>query len=334
MKDGQKIEKQLRETVRKLFEEKKIDVFIGYEQGSLPLTATPCFIGSADEAGKLVWNSSCLNNLAVYLPRYFVPDPKKKEQVFPRIGIVAKGCDGRSAVGLIKENQVPRENLFILGVACAGMVGRRKVEAGFPGEEIIKSEDKGEEIVVSTGEGKEKTFKKNEVLDESCLLCRYPLAKVYDALIGEEKDAREAASGELARMKEFEAKSIGERWKYFQEEMAKCIRCYACRNVCPNCYCKECFAEATQPRWIGVTEDTSDVIFYHLGRLFHQAGRCVDCGACARACPMGLDLRLFVRKLGEDVKELFGYETGLSLEDPPPLAAFKLEDSQDFITEP
>ncbi len=330
----QEIEKQLRETVRKLFEDKKIDLFIGYEQGSLPMTATPCFLSRADEVDRLVWNSYCLNNLAVYLPRYFLPDPRKKEQVFPRIGLVAKGCDGRSAVGLIKEHQVPRENLFIIGVACAGMVDKKKIEAGLAQGEVIKAEEKGEEIVVSGSEGKDKTFKKNEVPDESCLLCRYPAPKVYDVLLGEEKEGRKADSGEFVRIKEFETKSIEERWKYFREEMSRCIRCYACRNACPNCYCKECFAEATQPKWLGVTEELPEIIFYHLGRLFHQAGRCVDCGACARACPMGLDLRLFVKKLGKDVKEFFGYEAGLSLEEPPPLTTFKLEDTQDFITEP
>jgi len=330
----QEIEKQLRETVRRLFEDKRIDLFIGYEQGSLPLTATPCFLSRADEVEKLVWNSSCTNNLAVYLPRYFLPASRKKEQVFPRIGMVAKGCDGRSAVGLIKENQVPRENLVLLGVACAGMVDRKKVEAGLSGGEVSKAEDKGEEITVVSRAGAEKTFKKSEVLDEACLLCRYPAPKVYDVLVGEEEAPRKIGSVEFRRMKEFEAKSREERWKYFREEMSKCIRCYACRNACPNCYCKQCFAEETQPKWIGVTADLSDVIFYHLGRLFHQAGRCVDCGACARACPLGLDLRLFVKKLEKDVRELFGYEAGLSLEEPPPLTTFRLEDSQDFITEP
>ena len=66
----------------------------------------------------------------------------------------------------------------------------------------------------------------------------------------------------------------------------------------------------------------------------HQAGRCVDCGACVRACPMDIDLRLFTRMLVDEVKERFGYEPGLSLEELPPLAAYRLEDKQDFMTEP
>jgi ferredoxin len=328
------MENQLRETVKRLFEESKIDLFIGHEEGSLPMTSTPCFLSSADEVDRLVWNPYCSNNLAVYLPRYFIRDPRNEDQVFPRVGMVARGCDGRSAVGLVKEKQIPRDNLFLVGMACAGMVDRRKVEAGAGGGEITGMEEKGEEIVVSGSDGSKATLKKSEILEEVCVHCSHPAPVLSDVLIGEREEDGKARSEEFARMKEFEAMPIEERWKHFEEEMSKCIRCYACRNACPNCYCQECFAEATEPRWIGVTENLSDVMLYHLGRLFHQAGRCVDCGACARACPMGLDLWLFVRKLGDDVKQRFGYEAGVSLDEPPPLMTFKLEDSEDFITEP
>ena len=44
-----------------------------------------------------------------------------------------------------------------------------------------------------------------------------------------------------------------ERWNYFVEETSRCIRCYACRNACPVCYCSECFVDSTMPYWIGTT---------------------------------------------------------------------------------
>ncbi len=97
-------EARLRETVKKLFDEKQIDLFIGYGQGSLPLTSAPVFISGADEVDRLVWNRYCLNNLAVYLPRYFVPIPRIEEQRFPCICVAVKGCDARAVVGLIKEH--------------------------------------------------------------------------------------------------------------------------------------------------------------------------------------------------------------------------------------
>ena len=48
------IEKKLREEARKLLIEKKVDAIVGYEDGTLPLTATPCFITNPDDVDKLV----------------------------------------------------------------------------------------------------------------------------------------------------------------------------------------------------------------------------------------------------------------------------------------
>ena len=45
------------------------------------------------------------------------------------IGIAAKGCDLRSIVALVKERQVQRDGLVVVGVPCRGMIDRRKVES-------------------------------------------------------------------------------------------------------------------------------------------------------------------------------------------------------------
>jgi ferredoxin len=326
----EEIEEKIKETVRKLFEENKIDVFIGYSEGTLPLRSTPCFITEPNSIEKLVWNSYCLNNLAVYLPRFFLPQPRKKDVKLPKIGILAKGCDGRSIVGLIKEHQLPRENLYIIGIPCEGMMDIGKVRNNI---EIVAAGEKNGKVRVIDEDKKEIEFEKEELLADVCMSCRYTAPAIYDILIGEEK-RKTKEEQQTTIIEEFEKKPLEERWKYFQEQISKCIRCYACRQACPNCYCKECFAEQTKPKWIGITDNISDIMFYQIGRIFHQAGRCVDCGACVRACPMQIDLRIFTGKLIKDVKEFFGYEAGISLEEAPPLATFKLDDKQEFITEP
>jgi formate dehydrogenase subunit beta len=61
------VQKKLREEAKNLLEEKKVDVIVGYEQGTLPLTATPCFITDPSEAEKLVWNAFCVQNLAKFV---------------------------------------------------------------------------------------------------------------------------------------------------------------------------------------------------------------------------------------------------------------------------
>ncbi len=113
------VEEEIRKTAAGLLSEGKVDVVIGFAAGSLPMRAAPCFITGPEDAQQLVWNSYCLNNLAVYLPGYFIPAPHSREdKPAPKVAIVVKGCDGRSVVGLIKEKQIPRDNLIIIAAPC------------------------------------------------------------------------------------------------------------------------------------------------------------------------------------------------------------------------
>ena len=328
-------ETKLRQTAKELFNDGRIDVLVGYTGGTLPLRSRPVFITNAEEVDKLVWNAYCSNNLAVYLPRFFTVQAqrKKDETPPPKVGIIAKGCDIRSVVGVIKEKQAPRENVVIVGVHCAGMVDLAKVELLMGGERVYRSDETPEgKLVVTTRLGKEQSIEKEQVMADACLDCQYPTADGADIIIeGTSKKVNEEI---YKKVDDFEAMPAEERWQYFKQEISKCIRCYACRQACPNCYCKVCFADQTKPKWIGAGIELSDVMLYHIGRIFHQAGRCVECDACLRACPMNIDLRTFTQKLARDVKELFDFTPGLSFDEPPPLCTFKDDDSQDFITEP
>lgn len=328
------IQEEIRKTAAELLEQGKVDLVIGFTEGTLPMRAKPCFVTEPDAAQRLVWNSYCSNNLAVYLPGCFASDPHAKEPPPPpKIGIIVKGCDGRSVVGLIKELQVPRENVVIIAAPCNGMLDASVAQRLLGTNEIVSAEEANGTVTIKDDSGKETKLERDDLLAEACRFCTQRAAAVYDAAVGDiaQGETTPAADG---RFEEFSQKSAAERQQYFRNEMSKCVLCRACQTACPNCYCKLCFADQTRPNWLNAGHRLRDVMLYHLGRMFHQAGRCVDCGACVRACPMGVDLRTFTYKLVKDADELFGYTPGLDIEAPPPLTVFAADDPENFITEP
>jgi ferredoxin len=329
---------KLRESVKRLFEEKKVDVIVGYEQGTLPLTATPCFITAQEEADRLVWNAFCVQNLAKFVTdilslhkasqkRVKLEDRKKKV-----VGIVARGCTTRSIVLHLQEKQYERDEVVIIGVPCTGYVDKKKLASLVGDEDIIGGSMSSDQVSVQTAVG-EKKIALNEVLADNCHTCRFNNPVLNDLIIGEAAPPMNPGD-EYGEVEAFEKLSIEERWAYFTKEMAKCIRCYACRQACPSCYCTMCFVEQSQPNWVGVGEDTTDTQVFQLMRIFHMIGRCVDCGSCIAVCPMGVDLRKFLKKLDKDVFELFENRTGSSLDDKPPLSTYRDNDKEDFIYHP
>lgn len=205
--------------------------------------------------------------------------------------IVAKGCDVKAITVLVQENQIKREDVILLGVTCEGV-----------GEPLLSK----------------------------CPVCDVSTPRDYDFLFGKEIAPKKDVN-KFPDIEEFEKKSPEERWVFWEKQFAKCIKCYACRQVCPLCYCEICIADKNQPQWIESSSHTRGNIHWNLIRAWHLSGRCVDCGECERACPVGIPLSLLNRRLAKSVKERFDYEPGYDKEKAPPFTDFKQEDSQEFI---
>ena len=315
---------KLVEKIKEIFAEEKLGLLIGYAKGTLPLRATPCLIESADDVDRLMFDFTCQNNLARYLV-----DEKKRGDDRRRVGIIAKGCDARAVVQLVVEGQFERENVVIIGVPCKGVIDPGKLRKKLAGREIKNFEIDGDKITLF-GNGFELELDMSELFLDSCLSCRYPNAAQYDYFIGEPAEPL-GVRDEYASVDEFEKRSPDERWAYFEKEYSRCIRCYACRNACPMCYCEECFVDRSTPQWTGKGNDLSDTVVFHIVRALHTAGRCVDCGACVAACPLNIDVRMLGKRIEKEVRERFGFTAGLDFEAQPAMATFNENDKEEFI---
>jgi formate dehydrogenase subunit beta len=309
---------QIRATARKILEEKAVDLVIGFKKGSIPMMTEPVLIRDAAKTDQLHWDSFCFMNLAAYLP-------KRKG----KIGVVAKGCDSRNIAVHIVENQVEREQLYIIGVPCEGMVDRRKLSSLVGGKEVREIAESDGDITVR-GEGFEHTLKKADYLQDNCLRCMHRNPVLYDAMVGDLVEERRDPDP-YDDVKQIEAMAWDKRWEFFSILIKDCTRCYACRNACPLCYCPTCFVDESSPQWVGKSIDPTDTMIFHILRAYHCAGRCTDCGACEQACPVDIKVRFFTRRLNKDVLDLYGCEAGLSIEERPPLDAYRPDDYDEFI---
>ena len=132
-------------------------------------------------------------------------------------------------------------------------------------------------------------------------------------------------------LKELNKLSTEERFAYWQKELSKCIKCYACRQACPLCYCTRCTVEVNQPQWIPVQSNTHGNMEWHILRAMHLAGRCISCGECGRACPVGIPCHLLTMQLADEVNNYFKVYAGTSEKMSSVLSTFEPNDKESFI---
>jgi formate dehydrogenase (coenzyme F420) beta subunit len=283
----------------KLLQEQSVVAVVGYLTGRRLGTAVPALVTTPEQASALIFSPACVNNLSVYLTK-----AKKGVLKKGRIAIVAKGCDMRALAGLMGESQIKREELFIIGVACAGVFGA----------------------------GVDRTKPLSEAnIARKCRECTVQLPEGADLTAGTLTELSDLTPIEAQEMARIEALPQAERWAFWKEHFSRCIRCMACRQVCPFCYCEQCLCDKNRPQAVESSPRPAGNTAWHIVRAMHLAGRCAGCAECERACPMDIPLNLLNRRMAQELKELYDYELTLTPQNKGPLNQYQENDDQSFI---
>lgn len=307
---------------KELLADGTVNRVMGWKKGEFVYDTTPAVFETAEELEKeFVCNDFTQANLSKYL----IKESRKEGKILAFL----KPCDTYSFNQLLKEHRIIRENVYVIGIPGGPKLDVEKIKAkGISGILDVKNENFT--LKIETLYGTE-TMPFYEAVSGKCADCKSKKHVVYDELIGEDGDV--LASRRFDMVEKLENMTSQERYDLWRGELSKCIRCNACRNVCPACTCENCVFDNPKS---GIDQkaaaDSFEENMFHIIRAFHVAGRCTDCGECSRVCPQNIPLHLLNRKFIKDINSLYGeYQAGADTTSKCPLTDYDTDDCEPSI---
>lgn len=293
---------------KELLADGTVQKIVGWKKGLFDDDITPAVFASAEELDKdFVFNKFCKANLSKYLVKITrnieiaksttrmnntmakqrEPNAENKPIPQERVLVFLKPSDTYSFTQLLKENRITRDDVYAIGVPC-----QDTLEGG-----------------------------------DVCETCKNKKSVSCDELIGIEAEIEAVESSRMAEVEKIESMTAEERDTFWKGEFSRCLRCNACRDICPACTCEKCVFDNNKLYTSQKVAQTSfEESLFHIIRAWHVAGRCTDCGECSRVCPQQIPLYLLNRKFIKDINEIYGeYQAGSDMETKPAMLTFNAE---------
>ena len=314
------MQERLIKRASELLSDGTVDRVAGWKAGEFFYDVSPA-VFTKDTVDELLYNSFCGANQSKFLVGATAGAPAEGES---KLLALLKPCDTYSLNQLLTEHRLDREKVYAVGVPCHGMIDVSRVRELADGIRSITVQE--ETVTVETLYDGEKTAERADLLCERCKNCKSKKHVAYDELLGDEGEVMD--SHRFDEVERLEAMTAEERYAFWQGELSRCIRCNACRDVCPACTCEKCvFDNPSSGVENKAAADSFEEKMFHIIRAFHVAGRCTDCGECSRVCPQHIPLHLLNRKFIHDMDRFYGaYQAGAEVGSRAPVVNYTTED--------
>ena len=310
----------LLEKAGSLLRDNTVSSVLGWRAGEFGYDVTPSLFTDVEDLNQnFVWNDFCGANFSKYLV-------KESRAAEGKVLVFLKPCDTYSFNQLLTEHRFDREKVYAVGIPCEGMLDVNRIKA-VAGEGVVSIEETDDALLVTTlYEDAPVRVSYADALAERCQNCKSRRHVAYDELLGDEGEVLDSAR--FDEVERLEAMTPDERFAFWQNELSRCIRCNACRDVCPACTCEKCvFDNPTSGVENKAATNSFEEKMFHIIRAFHVAGRCTDCGECSRVCPQNIPLHLLNRKFIKDINTFWGdYQAGAEVGSRAPLVDYTTED--------
>ncbi|MCK5848586.1 MAG: 4Fe-4S dicluster domain-containing protein [Caldisericia bacterium] len=325
------MKKQIEKNIKSLLHSiwKSGDMAISWTKTSIPGKRTPFFIKNKNQIDQLVFDTFCAVSLATYLTEF------NRKEILPedfkgKLHITCKPCDARSVMQLFSDMQVSEELVNLIVIQCDGIADESKLTKIMSGY-VSNIEEENDRFICKGIGGTEKSVPIRDCWLDKCSdgkNCDLPYYYGY-YFVGNETEYRKRISNLLHTKTDLvqDTMSPKELKKLVNKELSSCIRCNACRNVCPACFCSDrCVFE--QPKvnvkYLDSEDASKNNILYHMIRFNHVAPNCTGCGECERACPMSIPLSMFYKYFNRLMWEEFEYKPGKTNSERQKLLSYHL----------